>query len=207
MNSLTKNQRKLIQFSKKIQTIGIKNLTLEQFINSLKKILETNVLKIFSNGQHSTYKLGDTIVIVDIRQSVIYKAEEGFGPEKLKTELEKNGMEYLHYGMEYLHYNYLGNPRYKDKDKKNISPDEIKQFYLQYIKTGEAQRTFIDLFNRIDSKHPHKIYCLLCYCTNYVLCHRAWLKQALVNEKRMQLGLEPDYVIQIPKSITEKVMP
>ncbi len=53
----------------------------------------------------------------------------------------------------------------------------------------------LKLFKKIRFR---KNYCLICYCRTLDprICHRFWLKEALVNEKRIKLGFEGNYIIK-----------
>ena len=122
-------------------------------------------------------------VVVDIRWWSVYP--DYFAPLKLRILLTKNKIEYLRFQA-------LGNPSVLRKQALG-NPELAKELYLKYINSNpKAKEQFLELFKKIRFR---KNYCLICYCEPPKPCHRFWLKQELVNEKRIKLGFEGNYII------------
>lgn len=135
-------------------------------------------------------------VVVDIRWNSIYPLY--FAPKYIEDVLKANNIEYLR-------YHSLGNPS-KLRKKAEGNYELAKILYLEYlIKDFKARQMLKELFSKI---RLQKNYCLICYCKtlNPKLCHRFWLKEALINAKRLTLGFEGNYVLDLkPIPIIQEV--
>ena len=141
-------------------------------------------------------KVKEIDVVVDIRWWCVYPIY--FAPLNLQILLTKNKIEYLRFQP-------LGNPSVLRKEAgENF--ELAKELYLGYINSDpKAKEQFLELFKKIRFR---KKYCLICYCRTLdpKLCHRFWLKEALVNAKRLTLGFEDIYVLELkPVPIIQEV--
>lgn len=158
--------KKLARFTQKIKTEFLKGVKPNQLIDALRK-KEINV-------------------VVDIRWWSVYPLY--LAPKNLKDFL-------LAYNIEYLRYHKLGNPS-KLRSEAGENFELAKELYLEYIINDfTARQMFLDLFKKLRFR---KNYCLICYCRTLDprLCHRFWLKEALINAKRLRLGFEGTYKIE-----------
>jgi len=156
--------RKLARFSKKLKTDYINKRDVETFIDSVKK-------------------LGEKVVVVDVRENTFFKTKQGFGPRELTKQLAAKNIEYMR-------YKYLGNPFHK---YYKTEPDKAKLVYTTYLRVDDnAHAELNDFYKQLRFK---KTFCLTCYCDTLdaMKCHRFWLKEALINKKRECLGLEPTF--------------
>jgi len=111
-----------------------------------------------------------------------------FAPINLQILLMKNDIEYLRFQA-------LGNPSVLRKQARD-NFELAKELYLEYIFNDlKARQQLVELFKKLRFR---KNYCLICYCRTLDprICHRFWLKETLVNEKRIKLGFEGNYVIK-----------
>jgi len=158
----------LARFTQKIATEYINTRDMNNFINCIK---------------------GKKIdVVIDLRWSTYHKTKQGFGPTEFKKHLELNGISYFYIKA-------LGNPFHALYDQKDLESDIAKKDYLNYLKyNSKARKSFQELFSKFRFK---KKYCLICYCNTQqpTMCHRFWLKEALINYKRKSLDLLEDYIL------------
>lgn len=100
-------------------------------------------------------------------------------------------------GIKYIHYRKLGNPSdLREKAGENLIL--AKSLYLNYIQEDhKAQDQLSTLFKKLRLRQN---YCLVCTCETEDpnRCHRFWLKDLLINIKRVKLGFEGDYVFPLP---------
>ena len=159
--------KKLARFTQKIETEFLQGVKPNQLIEKLEK--------------------KEIDVVVDIRWWSVYPVY--FAPLNLRILLTENNIEYLRFKT-------LGNPSVLRK-QAGENFELSKELYLKYINSDpKAKEQFLELFKKIRFR---KNYCLICYCKtlNPNLCHRFWLKEALVNEKRIKLGFEGNYVLEL----------
>jgi len=124
-------------------------------------------------------------VVVDIRWWSVFPIY--FAPKNLEELLAAHNIEYIR-------YHKLGNPTNLRREAGE-NYKLAKKLYLDYIiKEFEARQDFIELFKKLRLK---KTYCLICYCPPPSPCHRFWLKEALVNAKRISLGFEGNYQLDL----------
>jgi uncharacterized protein (DUF488 family) len=175
--NLYKKAAILKKFVSRVKTEYINSRTMEAFIKQIK---------------------GKIDVVIDVRYNTFFKRD--FSPRKFKVALEANKIEY-----EYIQD--LGNPYYR-KFKEDFR--KAKRAYLNYlrknvyIKSNKAEllpcNSLESLFKKIAHKKDckTKVFCLICYCDteNPALCHRFWLKEALINRKRKELGMSENYVLE-----------
>lgn len=172
--------RELKRFLSRIKTEFINSCNLEGFINRI-------------NGRVD--------VIIDIRHNTYFKKEQGFTPEDLKENLERQNLEYFY-------VQDLGNPYHKEFQNDSV---KAKQAYLNYlekeviVKDGKTlcpNKALTNLFTQIahKKKYKTKTFCLMCYCRTLdpAECHRFWLKESLINIKRLELGLPGDFIYETP---------
>lgn len=158
--------KKLARFTQKIETEFLQGVRPNQLIEKLKK--------------------KEIDVVVDIRWWSVYPVY--FAPLNLRILLTKNNIGYLRFQA-------LGNPSVLRKQARE-NFELSKELYLRYINSDpKAKEQFLELFKKIRFR---KNYCLICYCRTLDprICHRFWLKEALVNEKRIKLGFEGNYIIK-----------
>ncbi len=126
-------------------------------------------------------------VVVDIRWWSVFPLY--FNPLKLQLLLTKNNIEYVR-------FQGLGNPSVLRKQVGD-NYELGKELYQKYINSYQkAKDQFLELYKKIRFK---KIYCLICYCNTLdpKFCHRFWLREALINTKRIKLGFEGNFVLEI----------
>lgn len=171
------NEKKFLEKAKalkryvsKIRTEYINGRDMDAFINIIKN------------------RIGGKIVIVDIRWSTFYKSKQSFSPAKFKNILAANDIGYVR-------NHTLGNPLKKESLTLD-GPAVAKQKYIKYLRNDEKA---IEAFNALHKLlRFNKIYCLICYCQTEdpLQCHRFWLKEELINRKRIELGFTGDYLLQ-----------
>ena len=125
-------------------------------------------------------------VVVDIRWWSVFPLY--FNPLNLQLLLAKNKIEYVQFQS-------LGNPSVLRKRAGN-DYKLAKELYQQYINSDpKSKDKFSELYKKIRFK---KIYCLICYCNTLdpKFCHRFWLREALINAKRIKLGFEGNFVLE-----------
>lgn len=124
-------------------------------------------------------------IVVDIRWWSVYPVY--FAPLNLRILLTKNNIKYIRFQA-------LGNPSVLRKQaRKNF--ELAKELYHRYINSEpKAKEQFLELFKKI---HFRKNYCLICYCEPPKPCHRFWLKEAIINKKRIKLGFEGNYELDL----------
>ena len=179
--------RELRNFIHRMQTTWINGKTIDRFIKELEQ------------------KKID--VVIDIRENTFYKSNQGFSPESLKSVLEIHNIEYF-----YLQD--FGNP-FHNKEYKN-NPQKSKEMYLSlfysdlFVKNNIVHRpkkVLRAFFTKIAHKRKYKkkVFCFICYCNTEdpTRCHRFWLKEKLINLKRIELGLSGDYILI--KEISEMI--
>jgi len=76
--------KSIARFSQKIKTEYINKRDLETFVDSVKR-------------------LGEKVVVVDVRNNTFFKTKQGFGPRELAKTLAASNIEYMR-------YQHLGNP-------------------------------------------------------------------------------------------------
>lgn len=168
----------LARFTQRIATEYITTRDMDNFINCIK---------------------GKKIdVVIDIRWSTYHKTKQGFGPVEFKKHLESNGINYFYIKA-------LGNPFHALYDQKDLESVIAKKDYLNYLNyNSKARKSFQELFSKFRFK---KRYCLTCYCDTQEpsMCHRFWLKEALINYKRNKLDIPGEYILvkKINKSLLE----
>jgi len=158
--------KKLARFTQKIKTEFLIGKNQKQFIQNLRD--------------------KDINVVVDVRWWSVFPVY--FAPINLRILLMKNDIEYLRFQA-------LGNPSVLRKQARD-NFELAKELYLEYIFNDlKARQQFVELFKKLRFR---KNYCLICYCRTLDprICHRFWLKETLVNEKRIKLGFEGNYVIK-----------
>lgn len=159
--------KKLARFTQKIQTEFLQGVNPNQLIEKLEK--------------------KEIDIVVDIRWWSVYPVY--FAPLNLRILLTKNNIEYLRFQA-------LGNPSVLRKQaRENFKL--AKELYLRYINSEpKAKEHFLELFKKIRFR---KNFCLICYCKtlNPLLCHRFWLKELLINIKRVKLGFEGNYKLDL----------
>ncbi len=161
----TATDKKLASFTKRIRTEYINSRDMASFIDAIE---------------------GKIDIVVDIRWATYHKTKQGFRPEEFKEKLES-------VGINYIYIRALGNPFHALYSKEEF--EVAKKDYLNYLKyNSKANKFFKELFGKFRFK---KIYCLVCYCNTEepLMCHRFWLREALINTKRARLGLPEDYVL------------
>jgi len=165
--AINSDMKQLARFSQKIKTEYINKKDLETFVDSVKK-------------------LGENVVVVDVRDNTFFKTKQGFGPRDLaKTLAAKN--------IEYMRYKHLGNPYHKHY---KTEPEKAKLVYTNYLRVNDdAHATLNELYKHLRLK---KTFCLMCYCDTLdpKKCHRFWLREALINKKRERLGFTPTFRIR-----------
>ena len=126
-------------------------------------------------------------IVIDIRFSSTYPIY--FAQKNIKDILETNRIEYIR-------YHDLGNPsKFRRESRDNF--ELAKELYLEYILNNfKARQEFIELYKKIRFR---KNYCLICDCKtlNPLLCHRFWLREALINAKRIHLGFEGNFILDL----------
>ncbi len=161
-----KKKMALARFTHKVHTEYITTRDMESFINTIK---------------------GKIDIVVDIRWNTYHKTKQGFNPKEFKISLES-------VGINYFYFKELGNSLQALYNLKEF--DMAKRDYLNYLKyNSKAVKTFKELFSKFRFK---KNYCLVCYCNTEdpLLCHRFWLKEALINYKRNILELPENYILK-----------
>lgn len=168
--------KKLTRFTQKIQTEYLIGVKPKQLIQRLKE-KKVNV-------------------VVDIRWWSVFP--DYFNPLNLRILLTKNKIEYVQ-------FQGLGNPSVLRK-QAGKNHKLAKELYQKYIDSNsKAEDQFLELYKKIRFK---KNYCLICYCRTLDprICHRFWLREALINWKRINLGFEGNYVLDInPSPIIQEV--
>ena len=147
--------KKLARFTQKIQTEYLRGKKPNQLIQSL------NEKKVN--------------VVVDIRWWSVYPIY--FNPLKLQLLLIKNSIEYVR-------FQGLGNPSVLRK-QAGENYELARELYQKYIHSDpKAKEQVLELYKKIRFQ---KNYCLICYCKtlNPKLCHRFWLREFLINIKRV----------------------
>jgi len=158
--------KKLARFTQKIKTEFLVGKTPMELIQSL--------------------KMKKVNIVIDIRswpENPVY-----FEPLKLQLLLIKNKIEYIQFQA-------LGNPIVLRR-QAGENYELAKELYQKYIISApKAKDQFLELYKKIRFK---KIYCLICYCnTNDPrICHRFWLRESLINAKRINLGFEGNFVLE-----------
>ncbi len=109
-------------------------------------------------------------IVVDIRDSPaypIYYRPKNFG------DLCKA------HGLEYQYERWLGNPKWNREQNKD-NPEEQRRVYLELL---ASEKTMIDAIKNLKTQlvSENKLICLICMCnaTDYMGCHRFWLKEHL----------------------------
>jgi len=171
---LDKKYKDLAKFTQKFTTTHLKGVKPAQFIEALENL--------------------NVNVIIDVRFWNIYPLY--YHPKNMKDLLE------IH-GIEYKLFQKLGNP---SELRKRAGNNFLfaKRLYQDFIQNKpEPRKQFLELFKL---SRFNKTYCLICYCptNDPKLCHRFWLKELLINYKRMQLGLSGYIEIQ---NLTQKLIP
>lgn len=173
-----RTRKDLARFTQKIETEYITTRNMDNFINCIK---------------------GKKIdVVIDIRWSTYYKKDQGFNLKEFKKHLESNGITYFYIKA-------LGNPFHALYNQKDLERGITKKDYLNYLKyNSKARKSFQELFSKFRFK---KRYCLICYCDTEepTMCHRFWLREALINYKRNKLDIPGEYILvkKINKSLLE----
>ena len=126
-------------------------------------------------------------IVIDIRATVRYPMI--YMPKYFKDILSI-------VGIKYIHFRSLGNP---SKLRKKAGEDFIlaKKLYLNYIQEDhKAQNQLSILFKNL---RLQKNYCLVCTCETLDphLCHRFWLYERVINMKRISLGFERNYELDL----------
>jgi len=158
--------KKLARFTQKIETEFLIGKKPMELIQSLKERLVN--------------------VVVDIRFWSVFPLY--FNPISLRILLTKNNIEYVRFQT-------LGNPSMLRNQAGN-NHELAKELYQNYINSYQkAKDQFLELYKKIRFK---KIYCLICYCDTLDPrnCHRFWLREALINAKRINLGFEGNFVLE-----------
>lgn len=171
---LDKKYKDMSKFTQKFTTTHLKGVKPAQFIETLEDL--------------------GVNVVIDVRFWNIFPLY--YNPKNMKDLLE------IH-GIEYELFQKLGNPT-KIRKRASNNFTLAKQLYQDFIKnTPGPRKQFLELFKL---SRFNKRYCLICYCptNDSKLCHRFWLKELLINYKRMQLGLSGDYEVQ---NLTQKLIP
>ncbi|MFX1236322.1 MAG: DUF488 family protein [Promethearchaeota archaeon] len=167
--------KKLFEFGKKLETLGVNGLNQESFLKKIKEIQDKNT----RFNEKKELRISKIVTIVEIRNNPYVK--RNFRPNDLKELLVENGHEYIRFKA-------LGNPFHK----KHLEEGDFlsaKYEYQNYIlKDNKAMKEFENLYAMID-KH-NKINCLICYCPTRN-CHRFWLRELLMRKKRLDLNLNP----------------
>jgi len=165
---MTKNDlRALVRFTQRVHTEYITTRDMDSFLN----IIKDNKID----------------VVIDIRWSTYHKSKQGFNPKAFKTSLAS-------IGIGYIYFKALGNPFHNLYGPKEF--DKAKRDYLNYLKyNSKTVKDFKALYSKFRFK---KNYCLVCYCPTEdpLMCHRFWLKEALVNYKRNKLELPENYILK-----------
>ena len=182
--------KRLVRFTRRLETLGVNGLNQVDFINKLTEILKNGEYKYSYRQEQESITVANTVLVADVRQNPNVK--NMLRPKDLKQMLEANDMEYVR-------FNYLGNPFYK-KHLKERNFEKAKIEYLNYLKTNEnAKKNFRASYTQFRFK---KIICLICYCqTNE--CHRFWLKEALIQAKREFLKIETETEYEESKILVE----
>jgi len=181
---MAKKVRKLQQLIPRLHRVGITHKKLPLVL----KILKT---------QKTTH-------LIDVRYSTLYKSKQGFSPQHLEKVLGQANITYTYYQK-------LGNPFHREftqKLKTAINPKEIRQVhdearqeYLNFIRSERKnliQLIFKKIAHTRATKEDH--FCFMCYCdtSNPLRCHTYWLIEEMINLKRVELDLPPDYQLPIP---------
>lgn len=182
MTEIERSIRYLIHFTKRIRTDYINQENMESFIY---KIFKANIN-----------------FVIDVRNNTYFKKD--FRPEHLGKILKKNDIRYKHMKS-------LGNPYHKEMlnalkkaktpdDKRNLSLKAKKRF-LHYLNkrmmikdNGEKilpHHAISSLYQIINAKFPELKFTLICYCNtqDFLKCHRFWIKEILIKQKRKELGM------------------
>lgn len=171
---MDKKYKDLAKFTQKFTTTHIKGVKPDQFIETLESL--------------------NVNTVIDVRFWNIYPLY--YHPKNMKDLLE------IH-GIEYALFQKLGNPTMlRGRAGNNFL--FAKRLYQDFIRNKpESRKQFLELFKL---SRFNKIYCLICYCptNDPKLCHRFWLKELLINYKRVQLGLSGDIEVQ---NLTQKLIP
>ena len=171
---MEKRYKEVAKFRQKIETTYIKGVKPDQFIKTLER-LKINV-------------------VVDVRDWSLYPTY--FSPKFMEALLE------IH-GIEYLKCKALGNPSALRK-RAGENFELAKQLYQNYITNNpESKQELVKLYKLFRFR---KNYCLICYCpvTDVKLCHRFWLKEALINLKRTNLGFSEKITLE---NFNQKLVP
>ncbi len=111
-------------------------------------------------------------IVIDVRDSPAYPI---YYRPKSFSELCKNN------GLEYHYERWLGNPKW-NREKNKDNPEEQRRVYLELLTTEKQRSEAVkNLKNQLQSEN--KLFCLICMCnaTDYMGCHRFWLKEHLKN--------------------------
>lgn len=174
--------KKLAPYARRLERIGINGKDLPHALKYLKQ----------KRIKH----------VIDVRHNTFYKTGQGFNPENFKKVLRENGISYM-----YLQK--LGNPFHKEfqkqlkealkkKDARKVRAIDLaaREKYLEHVRT-EQEETMEALFKLTAHTRAHKKekFCFLCYCDTEdpLKCHTYWLIEALVNMRREELYLEPNF--------------
>lgn len=180
-----------ILFRKSIRTVYINTKTVSDLTDYLELLLANNYFE-HKVAKRSKFLLGNSVLLVDIRQNTYYKssrlfkdnADQWFEPANLTkyfTSFKK---------IDYVYCKALGNPKkIRDTKKPNLS----KTAYLAYIQNHIEQKKAINRLYNVANRSRNKIILvLMCYCEpDKNFCHRFAVLEQLVNMKREALGLEP----------------
>ena len=136
-----------------IYTIGYEGTDIDRFIATLKAV--------------------DVLVLADVR-AVALSRKKGFSKLALRTRLEAEGIDYIHFIN-------LGDPKPGRDAARAGQLDKFRQIYGLHLAGTEAQLAFGELAKVVKFKPT----CLLCFERDPNACHRS-----IVAKKLALLGME-----------------
>lgn len=134
---------------KTIYTIGYEGTDIERFVRTLKVV--------------------GVKTLADVR-AVALSRKKGFSKNALKTRLEAEGIEYLHFVA-------LGDPKPGREAARAGKLDLFRKIYLKHLSAEIAQESLVKLSKTVRMAPT----CLLCFERDPIVCHRSIITQKLIS--------------------------
>lgn len=134
----------------------------------------TGVIHLFTTGYEGEnidqwiekLKQARVTVLIDIRERALSR-KKGFSKTKLKQQLEKNHISYIH-------FKNLGSP--SQMRKKLMRDKDYITFFDEYNSyLDQQEQTLFDLFPTLENETA----CLMCFEKNHRRCHRSAVVERL----------------------------
>lgn len=132
-----------------LYTIGYEGLTIESFIEKLKR--------------------AKIDCLLDVREIPLSR-KKGFSKNVISEELKRNGIKYAHFKS-------AGSPKeVRDQLKETKDYDAFFKSYNNYMKT---QTETLQILDAAITNNSNMRFCLMCFEKDYKTCHRSKLAQII----------------------------